>query len=119
MNACSVYFKGLVTVFVLALIFIIVAVPLALRKVPRNVVYGFRTPRTLKSDPVWYEANAYFGRALIYATIVSMLMVFPLYYFVQMEPDLFFKTSLLAMVVPSGIAVVATLIHIRGLDDRP
>jgi hypothetical protein len=44
---------------------VLISIPLILRKVPRNVVYGFRTRATLGDDLVWYEANAYFGRRLV------------------------------------------------------
>ena len=117
MDTGSVYFKGFVTITVVTLVFVFVAVPLALRKVPRNTIYGFRTSKTLKSDSIWYEANAYFGRALIYASLASVVTIFLMYSFLRPEPDWFFKASLLALVVPSGIAAIAAWIHIRDMDD--
>ena len=50
MCTADVYFKGLVTVLICTLIFVIIAIPLILRKVPRNTIYGFRTPTTLAND---------------------------------------------------------------------
>jgi len=41
-----------------------VSLPLVASRIPRNGLYGFRTPKTLASDAVWYEANRYAGRAL-------------------------------------------------------
>jgi uncharacterized membrane protein len=47
------------------------SVPLALRLIPPNPVYGFRT-RFTRSDPrVWYDANAFVGRLMVFASIVS------------------------------------------------
>jgi uncharacterized membrane protein len=47
------------------------SVPLALRLIPPNPVYGFKT-RLTRSDPgVWYDANAFVGRLMIAASIVS------------------------------------------------
>lgn len=34
------------------------AIPLLKRRIPRNGWYGLRTPSSLSSDAVWYEANA-------------------------------------------------------------
>src|SRR4051812_47937610 len=51
-----------------------VCVPLIRRRVPPNAAYGFRTPKTLSNDRVWYEANAVSGRYLLLATIVSALI---------------------------------------------
>lgn len=118
MTASPVYFKGLVTVLILAGLFVLIAIPLVLRKVPPNCVYGFRTPKTLKNDKIWYEANAYFGRAIIFASPLSALAILILYFIVQPTPDLFFKASLFALVVPSGIAVILTLIRIRNMNGH-
>ena len=41
------------------------AVPLIRGRVPRNPWYGFRVPKTLASDEVWYAANRFMGRDLL------------------------------------------------------
>jgi uncharacterized membrane protein len=43
------------------LLLIGVSVPLILKKVPPNQWYGFRVPKTLSSDRIWYEANRVAG----------------------------------------------------------
>ena len=63
MSESSVYFKSFVTILACASLFALMAIPLILRKIPRNGAYGFRTPKTLSNDELWYKANAYFGRA--------------------------------------------------------
>ena len=117
MDASPVYFKSLVTILLLAVVFALVALPLVLRKVPPNSLYGFRTPATLKNDKIWYEANAHFGRGMIMASIVSVLAILILYFIVRPAPDLFFTISLIALVVPSAIAALLTFCHIRKLKD--
>ena len=47
------------------------ALPLALRLVPPNRWYGFRTRFTRSSREVWFDANAFAGRAMLAASIVS------------------------------------------------
>ena len=47
------------------------SVPLALRRIPPNPVYGFRTRFTKSNPQVWYDANAFVGRLMIVASIVS------------------------------------------------
>ena len=51
---------------------LVLSIPLLLRWVPRNYVYGFRIAATLRSDAVWYEANALFAR---HALLVGLLMI--------------------------------------------
>jgi len=69
---------GLLTILGCSFPMAVVAVPLVLRKVPRNRIYGFRSKATLRNDRTRYEANAYFGRGLFAAgivTAVSMLFL--------------------------------------------
>lgn len=48
------------------------SVPLILRKVPMNRVYGVRIPRAFESEHRWYEINAYGGRLLlVYGLLVA------------------------------------------------
>ena len=44
---------------------ILLALPLILRKVPMNRVYGIRIPQAFVSDRNWYAINAYGGRWLL------------------------------------------------------
>ena len=47
--------------------------PLALGRVPPNALYGFRTPRTLTDDEVWYGVNRPAGWALFFGGLVGAL----------------------------------------------
>jgi uncharacterized membrane protein len=51
------------------------ALPLALRLVPPNPIYGFRTRFTRSSREVWFDANAFAGRAMLVASIVSAFIL--------------------------------------------
>jgi uncharacterized membrane protein len=57
----------------LPLLVIAVSVPLILGKVPRNHWYGFRTPKTLSSDSVWYPANRIGGKYLCTAALIELV----------------------------------------------
>jgi uncharacterized membrane protein len=63
MNEAGAMTTGFMIMFVCAGVLISgMSVPLILRRVKPNRWYGFRTPRTLSDDRMWYEANAYSGR---------------------------------------------------------
>ena len=47
-------------------------VPLLLRRVPPNSVYGLRTVSTLKSESLWYEANM---RSGFYSVVAGGIIV--------------------------------------------
>ena len=109
------FFKGLVTVLVCDALFAILAIPLILRRVPRNVVYGFRTCTTLSDDFVWYEANAYFGRGLVVSSFISAAAILMLYGVRSVSQHFFFVSTIVALVVPPLVATLLTLRFARSL----
>jgi uncharacterized membrane protein len=58
------------------IIIIAVSIPLILRMIPRNGWYGFRVPKTLASDQVWYPANQAAGIALLLAGCIWLAAAF-------------------------------------------
>jgi len=93
-----------------AVVTALIAVPLALRKVPRNRLYGIRTRRTLADDAVWYETNAYGGRCLLVASAVTIVVVAVLHA-AAVPPGVLVPASLAALVVPSLIAAILAMRH--------
>ncbi len=110
----TVFDKGLITMEGCALLFAILAIPLMLRKVPRNIIYGYRTRKTLRDDAVWYDANAHFGRGLFIASIISVIAVFILSRTHFLSPPVFLPVSLAALVAPAAIAGLATARRLRS-----
>ena len=91
-----------------ALLFVI-ALPLALRVVRPNRVYGFRTPQTLASRDLWYSANAFAGRPLLISALLSTALLWfrPAWF----EFGVF--TQLAALVLPAIGAVAASFLYLR------
>lgn len=56
---------GLAEVSAVGILLAVLSVPPMLGWVPRNRLYGFRVPATLRSDAVWYAINRRFGLELI------------------------------------------------------
>jgi hypothetical protein len=88
---------------------VIISVPLILRLVPPNGVYGFRTPLTRSSSAIWYAANAFMGWALVIAAVISVtaLAVLPatVNRWVQWA----------AFLVPLSGAIVASFLYLQQL----
>jgi uncharacterized membrane protein len=51
--------------FASGLLLIAAGIPLWLRRVPRNDLYGVRLASTLSDDRIWFEVNARCGRDLV------------------------------------------------------
>ncbi|MHB8494904.1 MAG: SdpI family protein [Casimicrobiaceae bacterium] len=111
----NIYDKGLVTILGVSTLLIVVAMPLALRRVPRNILYGFRTRATMANDEIWYDANAYFGRALIISTLCGALVACVIYLVQPFPPAAFLPASILLLAAPALIVTVATFRHTRSL----
>jgi uncharacterized membrane protein len=67
--------------FASGLLLIAAGVPMWLRRVPRNALYGVRFASTLSNDRIWYEINARCGRDLIvigagYLALLTAALVF-------------------------------------------
>jgi len=63
--------------FVLVGVFLIaVSLPMLLRRVPPNALYGLRVPATFKNEQVWYDANAASGRDMVVFGLIVVLFGF-------------------------------------------
>jgi uncharacterized membrane protein len=98
--------------FLIACALIAVAsIPLMLKLVPPNPIYGVRTRKTLEDAEVWYNVNVFGGRALLAASIFSALLLM-MYTGTFLRP---FWAQLIAFALPLVIAVGATLAYERKL----
>src|SRR5688500_9084866 len=79
-------------------VLLLFSIPLLLRWVPRNYVYGFRIAATLRSDAVWYEANALFAR---HALLLGLLMIA-----LELTLPLSIRNSTLGAVALVGLATI-------------
>ena len=81
------------------------ALPLMWRKVPPNHWYGFRVRRTLEDEAVWYAANEFSARRLLWVGIATVAAAIGLF-FVTSRVDLY--ATAVAVVVLGGLAVCMT-----------
>lgn len=98
------------------LLLIGLAIPLILRRIPRNLLYGFRTPRTLSSDRVWYPANAYAGRRMAEVGCAGALAAVVLSPLAAINLGLYFTLWGAATVIPLLVNVVRCFAYLRGLE---
>lgn len=57
-------------------VLILVSIPLLFGWVPRNRLYGFRVPATLRHDAVWYDVNARSARHFLLLGAVMVALEF-------------------------------------------
>lgn len=70
MTTSDAEFRARVRQFLPPLTMIVVCLPLVLRLVPRNRLYGFRVREAMQSDASWYAVNQLGGVVLIVAALI-------------------------------------------------
>lgn len=111
----TVYEKGLVTILACNALFALVSLPLFLRKVPRNRLYGYRTRATLSSDSVWYDANAYFGRISLIGSFVACVAAIVVTRSLGLDPGTYLVVSVVILAAPVAVATLVTSRYVRTL----
>jgi uncharacterized membrane protein len=114
----SVFAKGLVTVLACSAVFALVALPLILRKVPPNPVYGYRTRVTLGDEALWYRVNAYFGLRLLLASLLSACIAAALFAWQGLSPQAYLPVSVVLLFAPVAIAGLLTSRFVRVIRAR-
>lgn len=104
----TIYEKGLIAVLACDALFVALSIPLLLRKVPPNVVYGYRTRATLGDEELWYEANTFFAGRFIVASLVSAVVAFYLCRPGVFAPDTFLPVSVVLLGAPVAVAGILT-----------
>ncbi len=92
------------------------AIPMILHKVPPNVIYGFRTQKTLSDKEIWYKANEFSGKLLLLAGIIALILAGILWW---LHPKMSFPimeaTSVAGIFVPLVTVVTGSFLYLRRL----
>ncbi len=103
-----------ISLLVACIVVAAVAVPLMLRLVPQNRIYGVRTERTLTQASTWFEVNAYGGKALLSAAGVAAMLIM-VYQGTWLRSG---WAQLAVFVLAVAAAIVATLVYERRVPFR-
>jgi hypothetical protein len=79
------------------------SIPLMLKKIKPNALYGFRIQQTLDDPEVWYRVNAYSGKWLLAAGLATILVSVGLYFIPGLSLDWY--ASLCALIVLGLLAI--------------
>lgn len=98
-----------------SLLLAIVAIPMELQLIKRNSFFGFRTPKTISSDAIWYPANRAAGKALRWAGIFASLGTVLVWGFRGEERDAPLAYAV-AFLVPLAIALLWSFRQIDRIE---
>jgi uncharacterized membrane protein len=92
------------------------SIPLILRRIPPNGLYGFRIPQTMEDPEIWYKVNAYSGKRLLVTGIGTVIASLILYFWPEISLDAF---ALGVMGVVFGLlawALIQSFLYLRSLN---
>lgn len=76
----SITFWFMLLFIAVGLLIVGLSAPLVRGQVKPNRLYGFRTPKTLSSERIWYTANAYAGKMSVRAGLLFIATAVVLYF---------------------------------------
>ena len=102
------------------LLIALLGIPLLRRKVKPNRLYGFRTPKTLGNETIWYEANAYAGRLMCIVGLVMAALDVVLWLLIRTGTLCLHKDGLALLllaiaVIPLLVLVTLAFLYLRKL----
>ena len=100
-----------------ALVILALGIPMAMRKVPPNAIYGVRLPITLRNRAAWDAANVQFGWWMIISGLLS-LGAFFVGWLLGWTDDAIATLYCIVMLVPLMVGVVTSIIAAYGAESR-
>lgn len=97
----------------MGLLFFVLALPLWLRMVPVNPVYGVRLPSTMATEERWSEVNAVFGKNLFGWALLVMGAGIAGFYQLPRHQDAYPWAAITLTLVALAASVIATLWWMR------
>ncbi len=109
---------GLILFSCLGLAMALSGIPLMLRKVPPNRLYGFRVPATLKDEQVWYEANAHSGLLMLLCGLASLGVTGLAYMVGGHDKDLFAGLAGGGLMLMLAVVVALSFLRLKAILKR-
>jgi glucose-6-phosphate-specific signal transduction histidine kinase len=101
--------------YFLAVLFIVIGIPLALKLIGPNAWYGVRLTSTMENPDTWYAVNSLAGWCMVVAGGISLAIVF----MAQNHWELDFITKIVVVVfTPAILAVIAMVIAIIKASNQ-
>jgi len=100
------------------LILILLALPLILRRVPPNPVYGFRIQWTRDDPDLWYSFNAHIGKRLAFVGACSLIGSIVLVFVPGITLLAYIIVCLVIFLVSLGIGVVQSIRFLRMMESQ-
>lgn len=116
-SSAAIRLTGLLTGGFFSLIMIGLGIPFTQRKIGPNGIAGIRIPATMNDPEVWYDANAYGGRLMVWIGVVTGLSTL-LYFVPGVGSELYMGLLTIGILVTSMFLVVKSVNYVRALTTH-
>ncbi len=94
------------------------SIPLILRMVKPNYIYGFRVPKTLNNPQLWYEVNAYAGVRLLIAGIATIVVAIGFYLIPGISLDVYALACVGVFAVILVVGLAQSFAYLKKLSNQ-
>ena len=94
------------------------AIPLILRKIGPNPVYGFRVKQTLEDPKVWYDGNAYAGKGMLVDGLITVIAAVVLYAVPGISVDRYAFSVTAIFFLSLGITLFASFQYLNRIANQ-
>ncbi len=91
------------------------SIPLVRRRVKPNPWYGFRTPKSMSNERIWYEANAYAGRLAVRLGLGFIVAVVGLYFILRPKFGVYNLACTAVLLGAIAVQLVLCFRYLRSL----
>jgi hypothetical protein len=87
----------------------IISVPMILKKIKPNGLYGFRVKRTLENPDIWYAVNCYSGKWLLATGLIIIVTAIGLTSLPGLSIDAYALGVLVVFTIAFAVSIVASV----------
>jgi len=91
------------------------SIPMILKKVKPNGLYGFRVRKTLENPEIWYAVNSYSGKWLLGTGLVVVAAAVGLSFFPGLTVDAYALGVLAFFAVAFAVSLAASVRYLKSL----
>jgi uncharacterized membrane protein len=99
------------------ILLILISLPLLLKKVPPNPVYGFRLSPAYEDPRIWYATNTHSAKRLMLAGASTAVAAVVLYFVPRITLDIYALGCLAIFAVVAGVGFVQSVKFMRSMAN--
>jgi uncharacterized membrane protein len=94
------------------------SIPMILKKIPPNGLYGFRVPATVNNPAIWYDVNTYAGWRLLIVGLGTAIGSIVLFYTVDTSVDGYALSCLGLFLALFAWCIISSFLYLRSCQRK-